>query len=129
MIYVFQCKKCGEVFEENQSINTLHEAYHCGNLARRIFTVPHTNKDLMYNFLDTHSFSKPVEIHSRRQYDKLLKQQGMIQVTKDDLRGIKPPDPKPRIRKFAQKMADKIYEKGAMSWVVGKQNPDGRDKL
>lgn len=129
MIYVFSCGKCGRLFERIQGINDDHRADHCGSSARRVFTVPFTNKDLMYNFLDVTSFKKPVNIHSKRQYDSLLKKEGRVQVSRDDLKGIKLPDPKPRIKKFAKEMAKKIYDKGAMSWVMGKTKPNGRDKL
>lgn len=130
MIYPFRCIICNIEFEVVQSMNTPHKAFHCGVEAQRIFTVPQTNKDLMYQF-DTTIFGKrPVNIYSRRQYKRLLKENGLVDSTPRECLTVKPKnDGKERARKLAKKCADKIYKKGAMDWVKGKVNPKGRDKL
>ena len=130
MIYPFRCVICNTVFEVYQSMNDEHRAFHCGMEAQRIFTAPHTNKDQMYYFNVPNKDGSMREIRSRGLYKKYLKDNGYADATVKECLSVKPKnDVKERAMKLAKKCADKIYKKGAMDWVKGKENPNGRDKL
>lgn len=126
-LYEFRCRCCDKVFDRVQHMNEEHIAYCCDLEATRLFSVFNTSKDLLWNFTDTNIDKTPIDIHSRGQYKRELKKRGLVQLTKDDRKGLKPP--KVDTRKLATKMADKIYKDGAMPWVNLKSDKNGRDKL
>lgn len=121
MTYVFECVICGKKFEVSQNMNDAHIACHCGRCARRVWLPFETDKDLMYQF-DTTIFGKnPVNIYSRRQYKRLLKENNLADSTPRESLQVKRTserDHKSRIHKFAKKLTDKIYKKGAMDFVT-----------
>lgn len=77
MIYEFQCILCNEHFELFQRMNDTHKAFHCGIEAQRIWTIPATDRDQAYSFV-AESFGSPVQINSKGQYRKLIKQHGFM---------------------------------------------------
>ena len=128
-LYIYECVECGKTFEEVQTMNAIHTANHCDKVAKRVFTVPQVDKDMMYQFT-TSAFGKPVDIYSRRQYKKLLKKHGCADATIADCLSVKPKnDIKDTARKVAKELKEEIYEKGAMDYVLGKENPNGSDNI
>ncbi|KKL11631.1 hypothetical protein LCGC14_2543850 [marine sediment metagenome] len=90
-----------------------------------LYKQSHTG-DQMYKFT-TEIGGKPVEINSKGQFNRLLKQNNLVHTVKSDLRGLKPG----RIdtRRQSQKLADFIHSKGATNWCKGRENPSGPDRL
>ncbi len=130
MRYLFQCIICGKEFEEYQKMNDEHKAFHCGIEAQRVFTTFHTPKDKQYYFDAPNKDGSMREIRSRGLYKKYLKDNGYADASAKECLSIKPnKDGRERAIKLAKKCANKIREKGAMSWVKGQENPGGRDKL
>jgi len=78
-LYTFECD-CGNRFDEfirfeNYRRESACEA--CGGMARKILTLPNTNKDLAYNFIDTNTTGRPIQITSKGQWKKHLKKLGL----------------------------------------------------
>ncbi len=116
MIYKFECLLCGKDFEVDLPMNAKHEAYHCGIEARRVFTVPYTNKDQMYNFTDNHSFKQGYDIHSKRQYLRICKKEGSILLSPSERKSLKPNiDTAPSRQKCAERIMKKVAKDGLMS--------------
>ncbi len=113
MIYNYKCIICNKEFEETQSMNDIHEYFHCGLRAERLWNIPHTNKDLMYQFKTSTFNNRITEIHSKRQYKRLLKENGMVQVTSSEIRSVKPKDnaEKPR-RELIGRVSKKLHSEG-----------------
>lgn len=125
MIYQYQCPICNTVFDIVQGMNDAHRAVHCGVDARRVWLPFQTDKDLMYQFDTTIFGNKPVNIYSRRQYKRLLKENGLVDETPRNCLTVKPPSEKDRrvkTKQFAEKMIKKVYDKGAMPYVRGEVN-------
>ncbi len=117
MIYLFKCKVCGKEFEVVQQMNASHVTYCCGIEASRIWTKFHTNKDLMYNFTDTRSFKNGHDIHSKRQYERLCKKDGLVPLSPSERKSLKPKTDKdfaPQRKKCAEKIMRKIADDGLM---------------
>ena len=130
MRYLFHCIICNIEFVEFQKMNDVHKAFHCGIEAQRVFAVPNTNRDKMYYFDVKNKDGSMSEIRSRGLYKKYLEKNGYADATVKDCLSVKPKnDHRERAVKLAKKCQNKIWEKGAMSWVKGKTNPNGRDKL
>ena len=85
MIYHFRCLICNEEFDVVQSMNTEHKAYHCGIEAQRVWGC-YTEKDKRYYFATDMFDGKSVEIRSKGQYKKLLKQHGMADASVKECR-------------------------------------------
>jgi len=118
MKYIYECLMCGEKFEVIQSMNDEHISYHCGIESRRVFTIPHTNKDLMYNFTALDTFKEGKEIHSKRQYERLCKKEKLIPLSPGERKSLKPvthEDLAPKRKKCAERMMRKIAQDGLMS--------------
>jgi len=118
MIYLYQCLICGKEFECVQQMNAKHVAYHCGIEARRVFTLPYTNKDLMYNFTAHDTFKQGKEIYSKRQYERLCKKEGLVPISPGERKSLKPvthEDLAPKRKKCAERMMKKIAQDGLMS--------------
>jgi len=49
----------------------------CGNRADRLISLPNTNKDRAYNFIDNATTAKPIHITSKGQWKKHLKGLGL----------------------------------------------------
>ena len=127
--YLFKCLVCNNDFQVVQSMDREHIAFHCDTKAQRVYTVFNTNKDSMYKFTCT-AFGKPVEIHSRTQYKKLLKANNAPDATVRECLSVKPKDnTKEKIKKLSTDLKKEIYEKGMMPWCLGKENPKGSDKI
>ncbi|KKN70045.1 hypothetical protein LCGC14_0434920 [marine sediment metagenome] len=118
MTYLYECLICGKEFEIDMPMNAKHEAYHCGIEARRVFTVPYTNKDQMYNFTDNHSFKQGYDIHSKRQYLRICKKEGSILLSPSERKSLKPKmdkDYAPARKKCAENIMKKVAKDGLMS--------------
>jgi len=115
MIYSFKCVICGEEFDEFQKINDEHIAFHCGIKADRVYTIPYTNKDLMYQFKTNIFNNRITEIYSKRQYNRLLKENGLMTLTTEELRTMKPKDKGEKKRKeTAKRICNRLREGNAL---------------
>jgi len=113
MIYPYQCILCGKKYEVVQQMNAPHEYYCCGMRCERIWTNPHTNRDLMYHFNTPIFNNRTTEIHSKRQYDRLLKENKLVSITRNELQTIKPKDNAEKSRKeTVKKVAQKLHSDG-----------------
>ena len=112
MIYEYKCTICGARFDVVQGVNDVHEAFHCGFRSDRVWCLFHTNKDLMYQF-KTKFNNRTTEIHSKRQYNRVLKENGMVQVTSGEIRSVKPKDnaEKPR-NDLINRVSKKLHSEG-----------------
>lgn len=126
--YTYRCTVCGKVFDELQGFNDPHEATHCRKACNRVFGIPQVSRDQLWNF-KTEVGGKVIDVHSRKQYNAELKKCGLKQITRDDLKGLKPKDGKEQRKKQAKELFKKIHQKGGVNWVLGKENPKGPDKL
>jgi len=112
MIYTYKCILCGHVHDIVQKMNDVHEYYCCGMRCERIWDVFHTNRDLMYQF-KTRFNNHTTEIHSKRQYNRVLKDNGMVQVTSDEIRSVKPKDNAEKPRKdLINRVSKKLHSEG-----------------
>jgi hypothetical protein len=92
MIYEYKCIICNAEFDVVQGVNDTHEAFHCGHKAERVWTLFHTNRDLMYQFNTPVFNNRMTNIYSKRQYNRLLKENGLVDITRKELQTIKPKD-------------------------------------
>uniref|UniRef100_A0A6M3ILV3 Uncharacterized protein n=1 Tax=viral metagenome TaxID=1070528 RepID=A0A6M3ILV3_9ZZZZ len=88
----------------------------------RIWSNPFTNRDLMYHFTTPIFNNHMTEIHSKRQYNKLLKENKLVSITKNELQTIKPKDNaeknrKETVKKVAQKLRNDGVAKHFSSYV------------
>lgn len=74
MIYEYSCEVCGRFFEEVRSYQERNNVYCCGIQAAKLISCPSTDKDKAYSFTTEMFDGKPVEITSKGQYKRLLKQ-------------------------------------------------------
>lgn len=104
----------------------------CDRQERDMYAKPHHTGDQMYKFTTT-AFGKPVVVHSRGQYKRLLKQHGCADATISECLSVKPKNVKAEIkeraRKEAKRLAQDIYDQGAMPWVKHQVNASGPDRL
>lgn len=79
---------------------------HCEELTLQdVFNTP---KDKLYEFTDYTNFKHPVEVHGKRHWQSLLKQNGLI----DDVKGTKENIPPTIDRKFiAHEINNELQEK------------------
>ena len=118
MTYKYECLICGKEFELVQSMNAKHEAFHCGVESRRVFTLPHTNKDQMYNFTNNVSFKRGYDIHSKRQYERICKKEGVVLMSPSERKSLNPnTDYAPQRKKCAERIMKKVAKDGLMSIV------------
>lgn len=90
MIYIYSCEICGREFDEIRSYEKRYEVFCCGQRAvKHLADTVHCADDLMYQFVSESFGARPVQIYSRRQYQKLCKENNLVQVTKEDRKGIK----------------------------------------
>lgn len=118
MTYQYECLICGKEFELQQPMNIEHKAYHCHIEARRIWNIPQTNKDLMWQFTDDHSFKQGYDVHSRRQYERILKKEGVPYLSPSERKSIKPKTDKdfqPQRQNCAKRIMEKVAKDGLMS--------------
>ena len=131
MIYEYKCIICNAEFEVIQGVNDTHEAFHCGFKADRVWALFHTNKDLMYQFKTPIFNNRTTEIYSKRQYNRLLKDSGMVGITRNELQTIKPKDNaykqrKATVKKTVERMDKEGVAKHFPSYVkefYGRKNP------
>lgn len=116
MTYLFRCKICSKEFNTVQRMNEQHIAYCCKVEASRIWTIPHTNKDQMYNFTNDFSFKKGYDIHSKRQYERICKKEGSILMSPSERKSLKPTiDTMPSIKRCTERIMRKVAKDGLMS--------------
>lgn len=117
--YVYYCSKCGKTLEIQQGMNDEHSYTHCGTSSTRIFTPFYTDKDLLYNF-DTNIFGRKTKfVHSRTQYKRLLKSNGMVDATVRECLQVKPSkDPTKYSRyKVAKRITERLHQDGIAKHV------------
>jgi len=101
------------------SMNDDHKAYHCGFEAERIWTLPYTNRDLMYQFKTGVFNNRTTEIYSKRQYNRLLKDNGLMTMTTEELRTMKPKvQDKEKRKSLAKKICARMQEGSVMKDLV-----------
>ena len=79
-LYDFFCEKCGNSFDEFVRIAEFKKVTpcpECGEMAFKIISLPNTNKDLAYNFVDTNTTGRPLQFTSKGQWKKHLKGLGL----------------------------------------------------
>lgn len=82
-----------------------------------------TNRDKLWEFVDNKTFRKPVFIHSKRQWQRLLKQHGLTddfnQSYKSMIREMKPKKYEPVKREFiAKQISEELYSKGLYDKLI-----------
>ena len=116
MTYRYQCKICSREFEVVQQMNARHIAYCCKVEASRIWTLPYTNKDQMYNFTNDFSFKKGYDIHSKRQYERICKKEGALLMSPGERKSLKPTiDTAPSRKRCVERIMKKVAKDGLMS--------------
>ena len=74
-----------------------------------------TSRDKLYEFIDNKNFRVPTEVRSKRHWQKLLKQHGLI----DDIKGVKENLPKSIDRRFiANEINQELQEKGLRNKLI-----------
>lgn len=96
--YTFECKVCGEVFDELMPINVEHKIKHCGKNAQRVW-VFNTPKDKLFEFMAMNT-DTPTEIRTKKGWEKYLKFNGLYHFTKDEERSLRP-----KFKETAKKIA------------------------
>jgi putative FmdB family regulatory protein len=76
-IYEYYCSICEQSFDKFVSVKDRHNVSCCGSLASKIISLPNTEKDKSYDFVTDSINGKPMEIRSKGQYKRLLKQNGI----------------------------------------------------
>jgi hypothetical protein len=92
-------------------MNETHEFFHCLKKAQRIYTEPYVERDLRWNYT-SYNFGKPVDIHSKRQYDRLCKENNLVSMTPSEIRSIKPPKNDTKITNMTKRIIDKTHNSG-----------------
>jgi len=119
MIYSFKCILCGKDYDIFQHMNDTHEYFCCAMRCERIWTLPYTNRDLMYQFKTGVFNNRITEIYSKRQYGRLLKENGLKTMTTEELRTMKPKAGDRNKRKqLAKKICRRMQEGGVMKEFV-----------
>ena len=129
-IYEYSCPKCHKQFEILQSTYTPSRFKHCGVWVRRVISPIFAYKDKRFEFTRVDKQSNQVDITSQSSYRKFLKKNGLVSLNPKDLRNIKPNEKgfKQKSRQLAKQCVREIHKKGAMEWVLGRNDPNGRDK-
>ncbi len=77
MIYEYLCEICGKQWDEVKPYSERYDVFCCNSRATKLLTRNiYTEKDLAYKHVDFR-FGKPVEIRSKGQYKRMLKQNGL----------------------------------------------------
>lgn len=118
MIYEYDCNVCGRTFEEFRSYAKRNDTFCCNVKANKhIATGRYINDDLMYNFVSDQLGNNPVQIHSKRQFNRLCKEQGLVYLTKDDRTGNKPKDNSHKLAKAKDRAMKRIAADGLTKHV------------
>ena len=117
MLYDYFCNKCKKEFEELVSYKDRDTIVCCGRKALRLFPSRiYTDKDRAYNFTSTVFNGKPIEVSSKGQYKKLMKQYGMADCSIKESVSVRPKDHvalnKPKRQALARKMAARMQKEG-----------------
>lgn len=89
MIYHYSCDACDKHFDEFRSVEERHNVFHCGVRANKhITTDVQVPDDLMYQFTKTFN-GKEVRITSKQHYNRVLKENGLVNVTIPEVKSIK----------------------------------------
>lgn len=103
MIYDYQCDRCDDIFEVHHPMNErpIVHCEICGALASKLISLPHTHKDLLYNFIDVDTTGKPIQFNTKGQWKKHLKSRGLT----DDI-----PQSAPRMEDLKPMRSEKTKE-------------------
>ena len=118
MIYQYQCRLCLREFEEYNSIGERDKAFCCGVIAQRLISTPQIMSEEKYQHT-SYSFSKPTWVHGRKHYNELLKQNGLVKLTNEELKTVKrDKDPVKQKRKsIVKKMVNRMRQDGVLHAV------------
>lgn len=100
-LYTFVCRICQHEFDEFIRLSEFRKTFpcpNCGEVADKIISLPNTHKDLAYNFVDTNTTGKPVQITSKGQWKRHLKSLGLT----DDI-----PQSAPKMNELKQLKSEK----------------------
>lgn len=77
--YDYQCSKCDLIFEEMHSMleKPIIHCPLCRAISQKMFGLPHTHQDKLYDFTDINTTGKPIKFSSKGQWQKHLKKLGM----------------------------------------------------
>jgi hypothetical protein len=59
---------------------------HCKECSKEKEAAFNTSKDRLWNYIDTVNFGRPVEISSKRQFDRMCKEKGIVEVSQSDVK-------------------------------------------
>ena len=74
MLYEYECPICGKEFTEFRSVSERNNVFCCGTRAIKLISLPNTDKDKAYEFETDAINGKPIDIRSKAQYKRLLKE-------------------------------------------------------
>jgi len=132
VIYEYICPKCSRHFEEIRSIKDRNEVFCCNIRSEKLIcSGPQISDDQMWNFTAETFGNNPVEIHSKIQYKKLMKEYNQadasvadcIAIRRDSKRFKKSRDNKAR-KEFSSNVSKKIKEECSNSGISGQSVND-----
>lgn len=100
--YDYECSKCEHLFEEVHGMleRPQIKCPKCGARADKLFGLPHTHQDKLYDFVDVNTTGKPIKFTSKGQWQRHLKKTGLT----DDI-------PQRPIKANEIKTGGNVYEK------------------
>ena len=122
-LYPFHCGACDREWEQWQKMTEQHVAPCCGRIWERVFsfeTLPSTSKDKAYEFIRADRKGNPVEIRSRGQYRKYLKDNGRADMAGQKLSSFRRSESNwneilgSKRRHCAHRIAQRIQKEGLM---------------
>ncbi len=89
MIYEYHCNECDRDFEEIKIVDERFNVFCCGQRATKLISSSiQTTPDLLWNFTGEFRGQK-IEITSKGQYKKVLKEHGLADVTVNEAMSVK----------------------------------------
>lgn len=123
MTYLYECVKCKRFFDEVRSVAERCNVFCCGKRAiKHICTNPQINADLLYNFQGEFRGEK-VQIHSKRQYNRILKNKGLVDVTVPEVKSVREKQMKLGRKHNLGKLSDRIQSKVAKDGLTKHLTP------
>lgn len=126
-LYEYYCEHCGKFFEAFRPVNLRNSTNcSCGSRAKKLISLPSTEKDKAYEFYSENFGPQKVWVRSKTHYNKLRKQNRIIDAnfkesfqeaaikrkSKDVSMAIKR-------RKRAEKIATRIHQDGLTQEAPG----------
>ena len=123
MNYQYECIVCQKVFEQISSYAERYNVFHCGKRCiKYISSNIHIHDDMMYKFTGEFKGEK-VDIHSKRQYNRILKEKRLVDVTVPEVNSVRKKQTSLKNKHDLNKLSDRIQERVAKDGLTKHLDP------